>query len=487
MMSIARITSLIALLSAIAGVAVGQGVSQPGVAASQGAPSDQNAGKPAGCQRQRLRAKVPANKLGQRRRRRQKPSMAARQDARAQPAQAPASNFKFTVIVDPATAWRPQSGNVKFAVKGPAYLPGDTDIMVCMRWTGSNDGWHPTPLLRLAESADANATTYEATVPTDLDIPARTEGLEPLTVKTVKPSQFSALGIVPLADSPRHRQDARWAELVLFRRGRAHRHIDGLASLCLLLSLSLDYSLRPLGCRLCSPGAGPRHVVLQIISTQSGYASLSQLQIILWTLVIGWASAYVLVISGNLVPLTPGTLVLLGITGGAAVIAKAQSALGMTASTASSAAPDAVVRLDVQSLSDTEIRLAWAPASTGASTDFVDIDFQVAQTPPSAVWVSFAAAYGGTAVRIVGLQPATAYNFRVTAKNDVGGDKSTVNNGSTLGSQALPSTTITAFGPTEEVANTSAWIHWTVAAAAPRCQVQVRRRETGRRVAGCAG
>ena len=43
--------------------------------------------------------------------------------------------------------------------------------------------------------------------------------------------------------------------------------------------------------------------------------SLSQFQIVLWMFVIGAATAYVMVLSGNLIPLTEGTLALLGISG----------------------------------------------------------------------------------------------------------------------------------------------------------------------------
>ena len=38
-------------------------------------------------------------------------------------------------------------------------------------------------------------------------------------------------------------------------------------------------------------------------------------QIVLWVFVIGGATAYVMALSGNLVPLTEGTLALLGISG----------------------------------------------------------------------------------------------------------------------------------------------------------------------------
>jgi hypothetical protein len=56
-------------------------------------------------------------------------------------------------------------------------------------------------------------------------------------------------------------------------------------------------------------------LLLQIIETRGRRASLSQFQIVLWMFVIGAATAYVMVLSGNLIPLTEGTLALLGISG----------------------------------------------------------------------------------------------------------------------------------------------------------------------------
>jgi hypothetical protein len=57
------------------------------------------------------------------------------------------------------------------------------------------------------------------------------------------------------------------------------------------------------------------NLLLQIIETRGSRASLSQFQIVLWMFVIGAATAYVMALSGNLIPLTEGALALLGISG----------------------------------------------------------------------------------------------------------------------------------------------------------------------------
>src|SRR5262249_1189303 len=65
--------------------------------------------------------------------------------------------------------------------------------------------------------------------------------------------------------------------------------------------------------------------LLCLITTRAGFASLSQFQITLWTFVVIASAAYVIALSGDLIPITTGTLVLLGISGAATVIAKVKS------------------------------------------------------------------------------------------------------------------------------------------------------------------
>jgi hypothetical protein len=50
-----------------------------------------------------------------------------------------------------------------------------------------------------------------------------------------------------------------------------------------------------------------RHI-LAIISSRDGFASLSQFQIMLWTLVVGGGAVYVMTLSGNLISISAGTL-----------------------------------------------------------------------------------------------------------------------------------------------------------------------------------
>lgn len=65
-----------------------------------------------------------------------------------------------------------------------------------------------------------------------------------------------------------------------------------------------------------------RNLALRVISTRDGYASLSQFQIVLWTVVVGLSAIYVMTLSGNLISITEGTLTLLGIASAAALLAR---------------------------------------------------------------------------------------------------------------------------------------------------------------------
>src|SRR4029077_14524836 len=78
--------------------------------------------------------------------------------------------------------------------------------------------------------------------------------------------------------------------------------------------------------RLISPGILKASWLLRIISTPSGFASLSQFQIVLWTFIVAASAVYVMSLSGQLIQITNATLVLLGIAGAPAVAVKAHTA-----------------------------------------------------------------------------------------------------------------------------------------------------------------
>jgi hypothetical protein len=74
--------------------------------------------------------------------------------------------------------------------------------------------------------------------------------------------------------------------------------------------------------RLRRTGIANTGALMRIITTPDGYASLSQLQIVLWTFVVAGSAVYVMVLSGELIQVTTGTLVLLGISGTVSVLSR---------------------------------------------------------------------------------------------------------------------------------------------------------------------
>jgi hypothetical protein len=107
---------------------------------------------------------------------------------------------------------------------------------------------------------------------------------------------------------------------------------------------------------------------LRVISTPSGYASLSQLQILLWTFVVLLSAVYVMALSGQLIQITSGTLILLGIAGVAGLGAKAHNE-------AQGAAAEAAVTTAAQNASQApadpkaQAELATAKAKADAFKD----------------------------------------------------------------------------------------------------------------------
>lgn len=170
-------------------------------------------------------------------------------------------------------------------------------------------------------------------------------------------------------------------------------------------------------------GVPGTNVFLQIISTRSGYASLSQFQLILWTLVIGVGAVYVMVLSGNLLDITTGALVLLGISGGVTVAAKIQSdqADKQAAAPTSSGLqpPGKIAEVYCDAVSDSEAVLRWVQPS-GAPVATYIVEYAVVPETGDPPWSQVAETVQQPRHTVMGLTPGTPYAFRVTASNAAG-------------------------------------------------------------------
>ena len=230
--------------------------------------------------------------------------------------------------------WQPTGGEITFTVRSFIEIPTNAQIIVCFRWK------------RTTERQDRYITVR----PTHLDLTDAARLLKitvivPLSLRN-PPSRFSGEGeyaglyLVPLADV---------RILVVGKNADGSpliaadvSHEIGVANpfwallLAILTVLAAFGALSLIARRKLKPlGLGGLDPVIRIITTPDGYASLSQLQMVLWTLVVAASAVYVMVLSGDLIEITSGTLVLLGISGAvsigtkvhdSALVAKAQVA-----------------------------------------------------------------------------------------------------------------------------------------------------------------
>ncbi len=155
---------------------------------------------------------------------------------------------------------------------------------------------------------------------------------------------------------------------------------------------------------------------MSIISTPNGVASLSQFQIVIWTLMIGSGMIYVMMLTGNLIDVPLPTLALLGVTGFALVGSKIQAGADNTPQRAS--APGTIGHLAVSGNPiDSTIVLKWEPP-TGTDQPFsYTVQMRLAG---AGAWSTGARDVAGPPYAVTGLTAATRYNFKVFAVNAAG-------------------------------------------------------------------
>jgi hypothetical protein len=244
------------------------------------------------------------------------------------PATLPPGNLKLTVVVDPTTLWQPRDGAVKFTIKGTGFSPDNVTIVACFQWKQSTAvDWYQSPSLRLISNGTvAGAFDFSATVPPDFP-PARSWWIQRV-LGLAHNDASTGLDLVPVANFRIMAKSiaatpaaSAWLPLdVILPIGITSTVFSFTITIVLIViawtALYQFAKIRDV------PG---ENIILKIISTKNGYASLSQLQIILWSFVIGAGAVYVMSLSGNLIEITQGTLVLLGISGTATVASKLQS------------------------------------------------------------------------------------------------------------------------------------------------------------------
>jgi hypothetical protein len=229
----------------------------------------------------------------------------------------------IVVELDPNTLWRPRLAEVRFTIRGPSANVMVKQVRVCFGWS-SPDGVDRraqelvgSPQVR-SIGTDNGATAYGALVPRLQPVPWA--DWWPRRLFTAIPYVFSGAGVVPVADMVVEVTLADGADNVVvtaIQVGVTSSAVSWIVVLvvALLVMIAL-YRI--------AEGRKPQgwSLPLWIISSADGQASLSQLQIVLWTAVVGMSAIYVMTLSGNLISISTGTLTLLGIAGGTALVAR---------------------------------------------------------------------------------------------------------------------------------------------------------------------
>lgn len=236
----------------------------------------------------------------------------------------------------PHTPWQPSGGEIQFTVKSSDAIPHDASVIVCFRWKtvpkSTTAYIEPPPFIttrptQLDLSSDNKLLKVTTTVPYDLEL-------------RQPPDVARALYLVPLAKVRILAIDNKGVTAVdvTTKVGVTHPFAAFAFAIATVI-LGFVVLHIAVGRRLKHAGILKANWLLRIISTPSGFASLSQLQIILWTFVVAASAVYVMSLSGQLIEITNGTLILLGIAGAAGIGAKAHfEAQGASAEAAAATA-----------------------------------------------------------------------------------------------------------------------------------------------------
>ena len=261
------------------------------------------------------------------------------------------ANARPMVRLDPMTLAQPRGGKARIIISnwpGPVF---QNSFTVCFRWRSAgetNSEIMATPVPVRIESVTGKEVTISAMIP---DLPATYTRVWAMLI---------SLGVIkdpaPAADTCGHTMSnlVPIADILVRINDDAGNHFDAIvgvgitshtfAVVVTLLILSLPmlfmYRLRKFG----ELDLSSVIVFLRMIACSTGRASLSQFQMMLWAFVVGGGAIYVMMLTGGLIDISTGTLVLLGISGGAGLgseLGKPRDT-GTTAATPTPAAPSVV-------------------------------------------------------------------------------------------------------------------------------------------------
>ena len=227
----------------------------------------------------------------------------------------------IVLSLDPDTLWRPRGAEVRFIVTSRSGGVSVSKVQVCFGW--SNPGVPESAVNQLVGSTqvrsvptDNGAVEYGAILPTLKPVPWG----EWWPWRVLRPNNFVYTGgfVVPVADMVVAVTLASGQTVVTSARVGVTSVTVGWV--VVLASMGMFWgTLATIANKRRMSG---RNLLLRVVSTPDGYASLSQFQVLLWTNVVGLCAVYVITLSGNLIPISVGTLTLLGIASGSALVAR---------------------------------------------------------------------------------------------------------------------------------------------------------------------
>jgi hypothetical protein len=230
----------------------------------------------------------------------------------ADPLTATPVSTRVAVTVNPATTWQPRGGEVIVKLEGDKALLAGERITACWRWGKAPmaDPAASRPFFRgLIHNRPSD---LEGVVNIGLMVPDLASAPEWFLTRVLPGGTLwtDGFGIVPAAEvRVILTNDTGPPETTVVRIGVTDPRYAAIVSV-LLTALGLLVLIRFAGSRR-APGTG----LIRVIASKDNMASLSSLQILLWSATVAFSAVYVMCLSGNLINLTPGTLVLLGVSG----------------------------------------------------------------------------------------------------------------------------------------------------------------------------
>jgi len=246
----------------------------------------------------------------------------------AAPHRSVAAAHPLVVTINPATAWQPRGGTILVEIRGDEETLARLVFHACLGWSGPQGA---------APAMEAQVERRPSNRVDLVNIGVQLPDMDP--VEGSWPDRLwhgeqnsTGFGIVPLAN------------LRILGVGPSGLVLDnsqtvGVTSLwnatiftvvCVAISIGILHELARRRGVLANLVVGPGRrfpgqiLFLRLITASDGRASLSQLQILLWTFVVGASAVFVMCLSGNLIDVTNGTLALLGIAGASGVLAETQ-------------------------------------------------------------------------------------------------------------------------------------------------------------------